>query len=178
MRVEILIGALLGIALVASIELFLKIEPSALLELVKLVVQFGGAMLIAWFTVRWALDRFKTEKMWERRTTALADVLSALREMLRVLEHWEEKEIRGAEYSQEFDEKLRDRYQKAKQKFEEVSAVAIMLLPQEAADRIETLEATLANGQYDSWFEEINAESAAIAEALAWLVDHAKEYRL
>ena len=146
-------------------------------EIVKLCLQFAGALLIARLTVSWALGRFKTEKSWERKVTAMADVLSALREMLRVLSIWEDREIRKASENERYEAELRQRWQTAEEKFKEVSSVAILVLPQEVADRIEALEKALANRQHESWFDEIEANSVAISAAMTWLVDHAKEYR-
>jgi hypothetical protein len=50
--------------------------------------------------------------------------LSALREMLRVLAIWEDRELRGANNNEEYDAKLGQRWQAAEEKFKEVSAVA------------------------------------------------------
>jgi hypothetical protein len=176
-NVEMILGALLATASWAVVELFCRADGSGLWDVLKLIVQFAGALLIAWLAVRWALGRFKSEKAWERETAALADVLSALREMYRVLGRWERQELERAELSESAEKKLRKRYATAKSKFEEVSAVAIMLLPQEAADRIETLEAGLSNGNYDTWLEQIESESAMIADTLTWLIDYSKQFR-
>ena len=146
-------------------------------ELSKLALQFCGALLIAWLTVRWALARFKSEKAWERRIGAMADILSALREMYRVLAIWEDRELRGLDRNEEYEEKLRTRWQEAEAKFKAVSAIAILVLPQEAADRIEKLERSLADENYDSWLEEIQGTAAAVSTAMSWLVDHSKQYR-
>jgi hypothetical protein len=48
-------------------------------DIVKLAIQFIGALVVARLTVQWALGRFKREKKWEREVTALADVVGALR---------------------------------------------------------------------------------------------------
>ncbi|WP_146101365.1 hypothetical protein [Bradyrhizobium sp. AC87j1] len=107
----------------------------------------------------------------------MADVLSALRVMLRVLAIWEDLELRGADPAEDYKEGLFRRWADAQAKFKEVSAVAILILPREAADRIEVLEQSLANDDYDNWFEQIQGNSAAVTTAMTWLVDHAKEYR-
>ena len=176
-KVEIIIGALAATAFWAIVELFYRADASGLWDVIKLIVQFAGALLIAWLAVRWALGRFKSEKAWERETAALAEVLSALREMYRVLERWERQELEQTELSESAENKLRKRYATAKAKFEEVSAVAIMLLPQEAADRIENLEAGLSNAHYNAWCEEVESEAAMIADALTWLIDYSKQFR-
>jgi len=146
-------------------------------ELIKLGLQFAGALAIARLTVTWALSRFKTEKAWERKIASMAEVLSALREMVRVLSIQEDRHLRHAEDNEEYENKLRERWQAAKLKFEAVSAVAILILPQEAADRIQHLEDKLANAKHESWFDEIQHDYAAVAECMTWLIDHAKDYR-
>ena len=107
----------------------------------------------------------------------MADILSALREMYRVLAIWEDRELRGLDRNEEYEEKLRTRWQEAEAKFKAVSAIAILVLPQEAADRIEKLERSLADENYDSWLEEIQGTAAAVSTAMSWLVDHSKQYR-
>ncbi|MCK1753820.1 hypothetical protein IVA78_00915 [Bradyrhizobium sp. 137] len=159
------------------IEIDVVVDHPVIQELSKLALQFCGALLIAWLAVRWALSRFKSEKAWERRIGAMADVLSALREMLRVLAIWEDRELRGVDQNEEYEEKLRKRWQEAEAKFKAVSAIAILVLPREAADRIEMLERALADKNYDSWMEEIQGTEVAVRTAMTWLVDHSKEYR-
>lgn len=49
----------------------------------KQVAPLLGALLVARVTVHWALERFKSEKIWERQLLALADVVAAIRRMQR-----------------------------------------------------------------------------------------------
>lgn len=59
-----------------------------LYEVLKLVLQFGGALFIAWKAVGWALGRYKREKHWERKLQAFSEVLSALGTMNQILTQW------------------------------------------------------------------------------------------
>lgn len=49
----------------------------------KQIAPVLGALLVARVTVYWALERFKSEKLWERQLLALADVVAAIRRMER-----------------------------------------------------------------------------------------------
>ena len=55
--------------------------PNWEFEVYKLIAQLGGALLIARLTVYWALSRFKSEKLWERQSAALSEVLQAVTEL-------------------------------------------------------------------------------------------------
>ena len=52
-------------------------------EIARAMATFVGALLISWLTVRWALDRFKREKRWEREAAAYADVIAAIADLVR-----------------------------------------------------------------------------------------------
>jgi hypothetical protein len=67
MRIEILIGALLAHRNMGGYELFDRQDASQLWEVIKLIIQFIGALLIARLTVQWAMGRFKSEKNWDAR---------------------------------------------------------------------------------------------------------------
>jgi hypothetical protein len=129
MRVEFVIGALVTTAFWAVIELFYRSDTSGLWEVIKLIVQFVGALMLAWLTVEWALRRFKSEKMWERRTTALADVLTALRDMDRVNDEWLDDYYKQQDVGPERDAKLSERLTTARKKFENVASIAMIILP-------------------------------------------------
>ncbi len=142
-------------------------------ELLKLALQFAGAMFIAWMTVHWALGRFKSEKMWERRTTALADVLVALGEMKLINELWEEHEASGGGESPEINawlNGLSKRYQAAHRQFRGVAAVASLILPSQIVEVMTTLLSEL-NADYDEpRIDEVRYLSSVIGKARQELV--------
>jgi hypothetical protein len=71
-------------------------------EMIKLAAQLGGAFLIAKYTVRLAVKRFKSEKEWERQTATLADMVVALGEMSRINDRWMNAEMLKIQYSKEY----------------------------------------------------------------------------
>lgn len=138
-------------------------------EVAKMFGQFVGATLIAWLTVGWALRRYKNEKLWDRETTALVDVLSAIADLEAVNTRWIRDEARQVETDPTIDDELRQRYQSAKAKLEGIAATSTVLLPETFTRVIETLIASL-NKRYDDWQEDLFETDAAVSKARKELV--------
>lgn len=107
-----------------------------LLETFKLVAQLAGALGISWLTVQWALGRYKSEKMWERESAAITDLVEALGEIEGALNFWLRIEVEDANYTDEWLEYRAARYRRAREKFDGVSAVASLILPDELAGQL------------------------------------------
>lgn len=112
-------------------------------EALKLGAQFAGALLIAWLAVRWALARYKAEKMWERRLGAYADLVLALGEMRRVNRLWFDDSIMRRERPEDFREEQEVRWKVARRRLEEVVATGQLLLPQETMAALDQFEKEL-----------------------------------
>jgi hypothetical protein len=140
-------------------------------EVAKLVAQLGGALLIAWLTVRWALGRYKSEKMWERRTTALFDLLTAISEVHRVNSEWLQQELLRHDYAEHYSERLTSAFWSGKQRIDEIASITDILLP-EAREAIATLRAELDKDRPvdDSYQEMLEQRIAALAKARDSLV--------
>ena len=144
---------------------------------VKLAFQLVGAICVslitAWLTVRWALNRFKSEKIWERRVSAYADVLSALGEMLVPVGAWIDAEHMGVVLSDETSNEFRERYQTALRKFESVSAMAEFLMGGETAKIligvVDQLQQSSRNA--DSFYESNEAAYGIISKAVKQLTE-------
>lgn len=137
-------------------------------EAVKLALQFGGAMFIAWKAVKWAQTRYQNEKHWERRLAAYSDITSALGTLLSVLAEWEDQEItrRGPRGATEED--LRIAYWGARKKLEEAHSIGMLLLPPSVADKIKTLVQGLArndDGDHPTFIEKIDGEWSLVRDA-------------
>lgn len=166
MRVEFVIGALLATAFWAIVELFFKADATGLWEVIKLIVQFSGALIIARLTVYWALSRFKSEKGWERQTTAFAEVISVLREFDRILDQFYEDEIHARSYSEAYLARLNTRSQEVRDRYQKASSLAAIVLPNDISEIIVKLEAALADGNYNSQFDAIENESHLVKTAI------------
>ncbi len=110
------------------------------LEIGRLIIQFGGAIVIARLAVTWALDRYKSEKTWERRLAAYVDVVSALSEMRLIVGRWYDEVILRRDVPTEQDAAQRERYQSSKRRFDEGVAAALLLLPKEVSESLSEIE--------------------------------------
>ena len=141
-----------------------------LFELGKLVVQGSMTALVAWLAVRWALSRYKTERTWERRLTAYADVVAALDEMRLVQGRWAD-EIEGARQRTKASEaEHHGRYRDARRRFEGTVAVARLLLPEETATLLVTLEREIEAADHTDAWAGHNLEYSLIDDAMGELV--------
>lgn len=88
-----------------------------LFELIKLVLQFIGALGVARLTVRWALGRFKNEKLFEQKVLSYTKTLSAINEMWTLCDQMMIDEIQHRDRSAEFEKDRRQRYYNAQRDF-------------------------------------------------------------
>ena len=139
-------------------------------ELVKALLQGVIALAITYLAVRWALTRYKTEKTWERRLTAYADIVSALSEM-RLVAGRSADDIEGmGEHGETTDAELVRRYRAARRNFEGASALAHLLLPEKTASLMVNLDRELrAIDEPDRWTA-FNLEYSLLDDALHELI--------
>lgn len=175
-KIEMTIGALLATAFWVVIELFCRADSSGLWDFLKLVAQFLGAIAIAYLTVQWALVRFKSEKSWERQTTAYAEAVSSLRDLWRIVETLFQDELKTRNFSAIYLGKLQKRRKKALERFQETAALATVILPDDISDVLLIAEAGLANGYYESRYDELDSEIGIISRALEQLALKKHQY--
>ncbi|MBD8065627.1 hypothetical protein IC608_09075 [Devosia sp. PTR5] len=137
-----------------------------------MAMQFLGAIAVAWLAVRWALGRYKSEKLWERRTAALFDLLTAVAEVQRVNSEWLLQELVRHDFNSTYAERLSSAYWSAKQRIDEVASIADILLP-EARDAISDLRAVLdRDGTPDDPYQELLEErDVALLKARKSLIE-------
>lgn len=137
-------------------------------EVVKALVQFFGALFIAWCAVRLALARYKAEKLWERKLDAYVNLLTALSRIDRVLGTWELQAMNiPPELSDVEVQETRRRYYDARRDLEEAWGLAQLILPPEMANLLQSLrdDISRARGNAVSWMEAIIAEWAVLEDA-------------
>jgi len=144
------------------------------LEFLKLCVQLAGALIIARFAVNWALDRYKREKLWERRLASYADVVSALGEMLRINAEWYEEAINRRD--QVKADEREQRYKAAKRKLDEVTAVGQLLLPSRAVMVLHLLHSDLrVQPRHHGYEDALDWQGETLSKALHSLIDIGRE---
>jgi hypothetical protein len=125
------------------------------LELLKLAAQLVGAIVVAKLAVQWALERFKSEKSWERQLSALTDVIAALGAMTRVAKSWMSDYYDESRPTKEREEEQMKLYRGGELLLQSVAATARLILPSKLADHISQTENKLKsigdNPNYEEW---------------------------
>lgn len=145
----------------------MKIDPQ-LWDALKLVVSFGGALLLAWLTVGWALKRFQREKTWERRFNAYVDAITAMSEMRAVIGD----RIDDVEFDRSVTEETKrertERYRAATRKLDQVIAIAGLLFKSDVTGNLTSLNARVSQagtGQQD-FYALMNCQYSVLDDAI------------
>ena len=133
------------------------------------------ALLTSWFTVKFALRRFQSEKWFERRVEAYTKVIEALHFMKNCTERQLRAEEHGTEIPKEIESELVSSYRKGLADLRRLTDMGALLFSSEAIEVLDTLNAELkAATDEQSWWEHLDAEGAAILKCLARLRPIAK----
>lgn len=146
-------------------------------EGLKLVAQFAGAMFIAWKAVHWALGRYKSEKLWERRLTAYSDLLSSLARMDQILGVWELQAMNvPTNLTEDEEREVQKRYYEARRNLEEAWGIAQILLPEDIAKLLATISTEIDNARQKSntWMDAIGEEWSILVKARLAIIDAGK----
>ncbi|WP_316159322.1 hypothetical protein [Bradyrhizobium sp. SZCCHNRI3042] len=167
--VPFILGVLLTTAAASIIGLFLTPDASQTWDILKLSVQGIGALVFARLGVVWAVEKFKSEKRWERDANTFSEALAALREMNRANDILWDDETGARSRSEQSLKDVGERWRVAKKQFEAAAARSVFL-PKEISSIILQLEADLANQPtHDSWADSIEHEGKLILDALQTL---------
>ena len=139
---------------------------------------FGGvlvALLTSWFTVKFALRRFQSEKWFERRVEAYTKVIEALHFMKHCTERQLRAEERGTDIPKEIESELVSSYRIGLADLRRLTDMGALLFSSEAIEVLDTLNTELlaATGE-KSWWEHLDAEGVAISKCLVKLRPIAK----
>lgn len=154
-------------------------QGQVLFEVFKLVAQFVGALIIARQAVKWALGRYKSEKIWERRMSAYTDLLVSLAQMDQVLGLWELDALSvPLNLSDEEEADILRRYNGARQSIEEAWGAAQIILPDDVATMLASFSTDIDNarhrGRHDR-MEAIGEEWVILQKARNKIVAAAKK---
>ncbi|MHA0333705.1 hypothetical protein [Sphingomonas aquatilis] len=144
-------------------------------EVVKLAAQALTALVVARLAVRWALSRFKQEKVWERKLAAQSDILVALAEMRRVYGRWIDEMETHSGADEAADREHQERYRAAKRKLEEAMPLAQLLLPVGVTRILEKLEQERAALFTGDMYVDYNRHYSLLDDAIAELVQDGRQ---
>jgi len=142
---------------------------------VNLLIGVPVALLTSWLTVKFALRRFQSEKWFERRVEAYTKVIEALHFMKRCAERQLRAEERGTDIPEEIENELVSSYRKGLADLRRLTDMGALLFSLDAVEILDTLYTELsAATDEQSWWEHLDAESAAISKCLVKLRPIAK----
>lgn len=144
-------------------------------EVVKLAAQALTALVVARLAVRWALSRFKQEKVWERQLAAQSDILVALAEMRRVYGRWIDQLETYSSSNEDADREHNERYRTAKRKLEEAMPLAQLLLPAEVTRVLTKLENDREKIYSGDQYDDYNRHYSLLDDAIAELVQDGRQ---
>lgn len=142
----------------------------------KLVVQVGAAIFVARLAVIWALERYKAEKLWDRRLAAYSDVVASLSEMRKIVSDWADEVLTRTDSAEEVQNQRREGYQFARRRLDEVLATGQLLLPEVSQDAL--VEMDLALGRYipnGDAYTHLDRDLDVITKALVTIVGQGRK---
>jgi len=132
-------------------------------------------VVIAWFTVKFALKRFYSEKWFERRLDAYTKIIEAL----HFMKHCTERQLRAAEQGTDLPEDVEKdlvaSYRKGLADLRRYADMGALLLSSDATAILDRLIKELWDTTKEqSWWEHLDAEGVAISRCLSELRPIAK----
>lgn len=141
-------------------------------ELLKLVLQLSGAVIVARLTVSWALKRYKSEKTWERRMTAYIDALGAIGAMERISGRQFDRAIVGRDTSPEQDEIELEEWRSSRRRLNENIVSARLLFSEKTSVILADLDkAMFSAAQNDFYVESLDDTFGALRAAKEALIE-------
>jgi hypothetical protein len=131
----------------------------------SLLTALIAAPVAAWLAARFALRRFYSEKVWERKTVAYTVIFDALHDMRRWFnEHWHAEEMHR-EVPEDVRAKLLADYREAEARLARQLDRERWLLPSACSERLAQMQKELDQAS-DSWRDRLGSCSNAINSAL------------
>jgi hypothetical protein len=146
-----------------------------IVELVTLALQLFGALIVARLAVKWALNRYKSEKTWERQLSAYADAVTAISEMRLVVGRWIDDEIENKQASDERDAEHAQRYRSARRRLEEGLAAAVLILPNRTSEGLKELMIEIDNApRAETYLDHLEGQYRLLNQASNKLIEQGR----
>jgi predicted HTH transcriptional regulator len=147
-----------------------------IVELVKLALQFPGALIVARLAVKWALSRYKSEKTWERQLSAYADAVTSVSEMRLVVGRWIDEEIESKPESEDSDTEHLNRYRTARRQLEEGLAAAVLILPEKTSAGLKQLMIDIDTApRAESYLDHLEGQYSLLSQASKALIEQGRK---
>jgi hypothetical protein len=107
--------------------------------LVKALPGIISAIVASYLAARWSLRRFYSEKWWERKENAYAEIIDALYDILQYCEIQKEDYGGGTGYSENKIKELAERYSQAFWKIKKATDIGAFVVSLEAENILKEL---------------------------------------
>lgn len=136
-------------------------------ELLSFLLAAGVGVVTALFSVHLALRRFRTERWWERKAQAYADVISALFDVQRYCRLEVERIEEGTQFAEDYVEDINARSNAGFAEIRKAAALGTFVFGPKTASRLEQLEEQLDDPHYnEDVLETMVATLGAVTSAL------------
>jgi hypothetical protein len=99
-----------------------------------------SAIIASYLAARWSLRKFYSEKWWERKEKAYADIIDTLYDLLQYCEIQKEDYGEGSRYSDEKMKELGERYSQAIWKIKKSTNIGAFVVSPEAQNILKELQ--------------------------------------
>jgi len=124
--------------------------------------------LTSWFTVRFAIQRFRAEKLFERRLDAYSKVIESMHCVLRCLDRWIDMHERQVQASESVHAAIRIEYTQNTNELRRLIDMGELLFSSEASAVLFALRGELDSARTDyAMFGDFEPERTAVAAALS-----------
>lgn len=137
--------------------------------LIKVVPGVITAILGSYLAARWSLKKFYSEKWWERKEHAYAEIINALYDVIQYCEIKKEDYGQGTGYSQEKESEFASNYSAAFWKIKRATDVGAFVISGEAQKVLKELRERPRlkweeNPPWDIYEEDYEAHRAALSK--------------
>ncbi len=146
------------------------------LEIIRLALQFFGALAVTYLGVKWALNRYKREKMWEKHVNVYGDIISSYRKLLAILGRWR-PHLSGTDLINDDEiDKLVAKYHAERDRLFDALSVGLVILPKEQAKKLDEVLGQLSRPVQEErdHLKALEAEIDAVSEALKYIIPIAR----
>ena len=117
---------------IAAVILRLIGEKSMEEFLLKILPGIIIAIFASYLAAKWSLKKFYSEKWWERKEIAYAEIIDALYDLIQYCEIQKDDYGQGTGYSEERENEFRERYNQAYWKIKKVTDIGAFVVSNKA----------------------------------------------
>lgn len=144
--------------------------------LVTILTGIFIAGVTSWITVQLSLQKFRSEKWWERKADAYTKLLDALHKSKKFSDEHLEAEYKAKEVSDDRDKELRILAKESREELLRAVDVGAFLLCDEAVKVLKDYEREVEKlSEYETWYEYIDADNTINHRTLKNLIPIARK---